>query len=160
MTRKRWALVAAAVLVVATCGVVAVSGPEHPAAAARAGAADTVKVELGELSAMVSQDGTLTYRARSDGSPYPVINQARGVYTSLPETGDKVGCGGVLYRVDDKPVVLLCGTVPAYRALHVGMKVRTSVSSTATCTCAVPATPSPRRRRRRSRRSSAARAFT
>ena len=124
MTRKSWALVAAAVLVVATCGVVAVSGPEDPAAAARAPAADTVKVELGELSAMVSQGGTLTYRARSDGSPFAVINQARGVYTELPETGDKVGCGGVLYRVDDRPVVLLCGTVPAYRALHVGMKGR------------------------------------
>jgi peptidoglycan hydrolase-like protein with peptidoglycan-binding domain len=81
-------------------------------------------VELGELSAMVSQGGTLTYRARSDGSPYPVINQARGVYTSLPDSGDKVGCGGVLYRVDDRPVVLLCGTVPAYRALQVGLKGR------------------------------------
>ena len=53
-----------------------------------------------------------------------MINQARGVYTSLPDSGDKVGCGGVLYRVDDKPVVLLCGTVPAYRALHVGVKGR------------------------------------
>ena len=53
-----------------------------------------------------------------------MINQARGVYTSLPDTGDKVGCGGVLYRVDDRPVVLLCGTVPAYRALHVGLKGR------------------------------------
>ena len=69
---------------------------------------------------MVSQDGTLTYRARPDGSPYAVINQARGIYTELPEDGDKVGCGGVLYRVDDKPVLLLCGTVPAYRALHAG----------------------------------------
>jgi hypothetical protein len=53
-----------------------------------------------------------------------VINQARGVYTKLPETGDKVGCGSVLYRVNDKPVLLLCGTVPAYRALHVGAKGR------------------------------------
>jgi peptidoglycan hydrolase-like protein with peptidoglycan-binding domain len=100
------------------------SGAEHPTAAAQAPAADTVKVELGELSAMVSQGGTLTYRARSDGSPYPVINQARGVYTSLPDSGDKVGCGGVLYRVDDRPVVLLCGTVPAYRALQVGVTGR------------------------------------
>jgi hypothetical protein len=120
VTRKRWALAAAGVLVAATCGVVAMSGAEHPTAAAQAPAADTVKVELGKLSAMVSQDGTLTYRARPDGSPYPVINQARGVYTRLPDSGDKVDCGDVLYRVDDKPVLLLCGTVPAYRALHVG----------------------------------------
>ena len=124
MTRKGWALAAAAALVAATCGVVAVSDAEHPTAAAGAPAADTVKVELGELSAMVSQGGTLIYRARSDGSPYPVINQARGVYTKLPESGHKVGCGGVLYRVDDRPVVLLCGTVPAYRALRVGVKGR------------------------------------
>jgi peptidoglycan hydrolase-like protein with peptidoglycan-binding domain len=73
---------------------------------------------------MVSQGGTLTYRARSDGSAYPVINRARGVYTSLPDSGDEAGCGGVLYRVDDRPVVLLCGTVPAYRALHLGSKGR------------------------------------
>ena len=124
MTRKTWALAGVVVLVAAICGVVALPGGEHPAAAARTPAADTVKVELGELSAMVSQGGTLTYRARSDGSPYAVINQARGVYTQLPGTGDKVGCGGVLYRVDDRPVLLLCGTVPAYRALRVGAKGR------------------------------------
>ena len=124
MKRRTWALAAAAVLVAAICGVVAMSAAEHPAAAAPAPAASTVKVELGELSAMVSQDGTLTYRARPDGSPYPAINQARGVYTSLPDNGDKVGCGGVLYRVDDNPVMLLCGTVPAYRGLHMGVKGR------------------------------------
>jgi peptidoglycan hydrolase-like protein with peptidoglycan-binding domain len=124
MTRRRWALAAAAVLVAATCVVVLMPGAEHPTAAAQAPAADTVKVEAGELSAMVSQGGTLTYRARSDGSPYPVINRAHGVYTSLPDIGDKVDCGGVLYRVDDRPVVLLCGTVPAYRALRVGSKGR------------------------------------
>jgi len=124
VTRRRWALAAAAVLVAAACGVVAVSGADQPAAASRPPAADTVKVEKGELLAMVSGGGTLTYRARSDGSPYLVINRARGVYTSLPYSGDKVGCGGVLYRVDERPVVLLCGTVPAYRALHVGLKGR------------------------------------
>ena len=71
---------------------------------------------------MVSLDGTLTYRARSDGSPYSVINQARGTYTKLPDDGDKVGCGDVLYRVDDDPVLLLCGTVPAYRDLRIGRR--------------------------------------
>jgi hypothetical protein len=110
------------VLVAGVCGVVAMSGADHPAAAARAPAANTEKVEQGELSALVSGAGILTYRARSDGSPYAVVNPAGGVYTHLPEAGDNVGCGGVLYRVDNRPVLLLCGTVPAYRALHVGVR--------------------------------------
>jgi multidrug efflux pump subunit AcrA (membrane-fusion protein) len=49
-----------------------------------------------------------------------VINQAAGTFTKLPQVGDKVGCGDVLYRVDDHPVLLLCGAVPAYRALRSG----------------------------------------
>ena len=122
MTRRRWAPAAVAVLVVGVCCVVAASGADHPVAAAQAPAANTQQVEKGALSAMVSGAGTLTYRARSDGSQYAVVNQARGVYTQLPEAGDKVRCGRVLYRVDDRPVLLLCGTVPAYRALHVGSK--------------------------------------
>jgi multidrug efflux pump subunit AcrA (membrane-fusion protein) len=80
----------------------------------------TATVEQGPLSAVVSLDGTLSYRARSDGSPYSVINQARGTYTALPEVGAKIGCRGVLYRVDDSPVLLLCGTMPAYRDVHQG----------------------------------------
>jgi hypothetical protein len=77
-------------------------------------------VEKGRLSDMVSQYGTLTYRARSDGSPYSVINRARGTYTKLPNRGDKVDCGDVLYRVNNNPVLLLCGATPAYRSLSQG----------------------------------------
>ena len=126
MTRNRWALVAVAVLVAATGVVVVLSGTEHPTTTGSAAgrAADTVAVERGRLSATVSQGGTLTYRARPDGSPYPVVNRARGVYTELPDSGDEVGCGDVLYRVDDRPVVLLCGAIPAYRALRVGSEGR------------------------------------
>ena len=69
---------------------------------------------------MVSLSGILTYRARADGSPSSVINRARGTYTELPAAGDKADCGDVLYRVDEHPVLLLCGTVPAYRDLHAG----------------------------------------
>jgi hypothetical protein len=119
---KTWALAAAAILAAATivAGVVVRAAADHTTSAAQASSASTAPVQVGRLSAVVSQDGTLTYRARPDGSPYPVINRARGVYTELPETGDEVDCGGVLYRVDQRPVVLLCGTVPAYRALHTG----------------------------------------
>ena len=122
MKRKTWVLAGAAVLVAvtATGGGVVVSGAKQAAPAAQEPPANTAKVEKGKLSAMVSMDGTLTYRARSDGSPYSVINQARGTYTKLPDDGDKVDCGDVLYRVDDHPVLLLCGTVPAYRDLHTG----------------------------------------
>jgi peptidoglycan hydrolase-like protein with peptidoglycan-binding domain len=121
VTRRRWALAAAAVLVAGVCGVVALSGAGHATAAAQAPAANTETVERGELSALVSGGGTLTYRARSDGSPYLAVNRAGGIYTQLPEAGDRVSCGDVLYRVDDQPVLLLCGTVPAYRALHLGV---------------------------------------
>ncbi len=90
------------------------------ASPAATGPASTATVEQGPLSAVVSLNGTLSYRARPDGSPYSVINQARGTYTALPEVGAKVGCRGVLYRVDDRPVLLLCGAMPAYRDLHEG----------------------------------------
>jgi peptidoglycan hydrolase-like protein with peptidoglycan-binding domain len=111
-----------AVFAVGVCAVAAMSDADHPAAAAPAPAVNTEKVARGELSALVSGTGTLTYRARADGSPYVAVNQAGGVYTQLPEAGDKVACGGVLYRVDNRPVLLLCGTVPAYRPLRVGVR--------------------------------------
>ena len=120
--RNTWVLAGAAVLVAvtATGGVVAMSSAKQATPAAQGPPANTATVEKGNLSAVVSQYGTLTYRARSDGSPYAVINQARGTYTRLPDDGDKVDCGDVLYRVDDKPVLLLCGATPAYRSLSEG----------------------------------------
>lgn len=101
-------------------GAVASCGTEHASASAGERPPTTATVERGKLSDMVSLEGTLTRRARSDGSPYVMTNRARGTYTQLPETGDEVGCGRVLYRVDDRPVLLLCGTMPAYRHLHEG----------------------------------------
>ena len=96
------------------------SSAEQATAAAQGPPVNTATVERGRLSDMVSQYGTLTYRARSDGSPYAVINRARGIYTKLPDAGDRVGCGDVLYRVNDHPVLLLCGSTPAYRSLSEG----------------------------------------
>ena len=70
---------------------------------------------------MVSVYGTLTYRARSDGSPYSVIDQLSGTATWLPEAGQVIEQGHVIYRVDDEPVVLLYGSTPAYRTVSTGM---------------------------------------
>ena len=122
MRRKTWALAAAAVLaaVTVTGGVVVISGAKQPASAAQQPPVNTVKVERRTLSAMVSQAGILTYRAQPDGSPYSVINEARGTYTKLPAVGEVIAQGEVLYRVNDRPVVLLYGATPAYRTLSAG----------------------------------------
>jgi hypothetical protein len=100
--------------------VVVTSGAKQASAASQEPLVNTARVEKGRLSDMVSQYGTLTYRARSDGSPYAVINRACGTYTKLPISGDRVDCGDVLYRVNDDPVLLLCGSTPAYRSLAEG----------------------------------------
>lgn len=118
--RKRWALAAAVVLAAATGSAIAISSAAPATPAASEPPADTSTVERGKLSDMVSQYGILTFRAQADGSPYTVVNQARGTYTNLPNEGDKVACGEVLYRVDENPVLLLCGAIPAYRTLHRG----------------------------------------
>ena len=112
MTRTACVLALVAVTVTGCGGEAAPAAPES--------AASTVAVERGDLAATVALNGTLTYRARSDGSPYTVTNYARGIYTKLPREGDKVRCRDVLYRVDADPVRLRCGTVPPYRALRRG----------------------------------------
>ena len=115
-------LAAAAVLaaVTATGGVVVMSGAKQADRGRAAAAGEHRAGGEAELSAMVSQAGTLTYRAQSDGSPYSVINQARGTYTKLPAAGQVIAQGQVLYRVNDRPVVLLYGSTPAYRTLSAG----------------------------------------
>jgi Putative peptidoglycan binding domain len=118
---KTWVPAAVVVLIaLAASGVVVMSGSKQQALAAQQAQAATAQVERRTLSATVSQAGTLTYRARSDGSPYSVIDQARGTYTELPAAGQVVSQGHVLYRVNDRPVVLLYGSTPAYRTLSAG----------------------------------------
>jgi len=62
--RKTWLLAGGAVLVAvaATGGVVVMSSAKQAPPAAQEPPANTVKVEKGTLSAMVSLNGTLTYR--------------------------------------------------------------------------------------------------
>jgi hypothetical protein len=103
--------------VAVTGGVLVMSGARQEALAAQQAPVHTAQVQKRTLSAMVSQAGILTYRARSDDSPYSVINQARGTYTKLPAAGQVISLGHVLYRVNDRPLVLLRGSTPAYRTL-------------------------------------------
>jgi Putative peptidoglycan binding domain len=123
MTRKIWVPAAAGVLAAAAVigGVLVTSGGRTASAAARPLPVGSTRVEKRTLSAMVSQGGILTYRARSDGSPYSVINQAHGTYTQLPTLGQVIRQGHALYRVNNSPVALLYGSTPAYRTLSAGV---------------------------------------
>jgi peptidoglycan hydrolase-like protein with peptidoglycan-binding domain len=120
MTLRIWGSAAALAALAIMVGVLAVSGGKPAAGAGGPLRVGTARVERRTLSAMVSQGGILTYRARPDGSPYSVLNQARGTYTWLPMLGQVIRQGHALYRVNDSPVVLLYGSTPAYRTLSAG----------------------------------------
>jgi multidrug efflux pump subunit AcrA (membrane-fusion protein) len=111
------AVVAAGGVVLAVTGVFGDDG--KPATRAAAGTS-LAAVQEGPLSSQVSQSGTLSYSAGADGTPYPVVNRASGTYTWVPAAGTQVDCGDTLYKVGEKPVLLICGSTPAYRNLAEG----------------------------------------
>jgi peptidoglycan hydrolase-like protein with peptidoglycan-binding domain len=76
----------------------------------------TVSVVRTNLRTTVLTGGTLGY-----GSSVPIVNQLDGTYTELPALGTAVAFGQVLYRVDDRPVLLLHGATPAWRPFFPGM---------------------------------------
>jgi len=86
----------------------ATSAPAQPVATA------TVRSET--LTAKTDVDATLGY-----AGDYQVSNLSRaGTVTWLPKAGDVITQGHPLYRVDDQPIPLLYGILPAYRNLGPG----------------------------------------
>lgn len=121
--RRRRLVLGAAVLLVAAGGAVVATNPfgGRPKAPTLVGGNTALAaVRQGQLSSQVSQSGTLSHSAWADGTPYTVINQASGIYTRLPSSGDQIDCGKTLAQVGGNPVVLLCGTTPAYRTISEG----------------------------------------
>jgi Putative peptidoglycan binding domain/HlyD family secretion protein len=121
--RRRVALaVGTAVLAVAGGGAAWAAGAFRADSQPPSGVADNAyptalaTVTLGSLSAQQQMSATLGYAGN-----YSVLNQATGVYTQLPAAGQVVRRGQVLYQVNGDPVVLLYGSVPAYRSLSEGM---------------------------------------
>jgi hypothetical protein len=77
----------------------------------------TQRVVRENLSSQVPMTATLGY----SGS-YTVQGQGGGTLTWLPAAGQVISQGHVLYRVDNgTPVVLLYGSVPAWRTLDEGL---------------------------------------
>ncbi|MFI6024480.1 efflux RND transporter periplasmic adaptor subunit [Amycolatopsis magusensis] len=105
--------VALGLVLVAGAGVwvVAESGAE-PAAPA-VGSAQTADVAVRDLTRTEKLNGVVAYQDMRDLSA-----AQSGVITELPSVGTELTSGEVLMRVNDKPVVLLNGVVPAWRDLN------------------------------------------
>jgi membrane fusion protein, multidrug efflux system len=80
-------------------------------------AAATAAVTRETLVDRQSFDGTLAH-----GDPTSITAWGSGVVTGLPEEGTTISRGKALYRLDDKPVTLLYGALPAYRTLRTGVE--------------------------------------
>ncbi|WP_250000795.1 peptidoglycan-binding protein [Actinoplanes sp. M2I2] len=122
MSRGRAAGVVAGVLTVgAVAAVVTVinlpaaeSGDGPPAGS---GPAETTEITKETLIDRESHDGTLGH-----GDTATVAARGSGTVTALPAGGAIVTRGQALYRLDNKPVPLLYGTLPAYRTLRPGVE--------------------------------------
>ncbi|HEX2042678.1 MAG TPA: peptidoglycan-binding domain-containing protein [Acidimicrobiales bacterium] len=91
------------------------SGEGSSGSAGNAKATATAKITRTDLTSRTEVDGTLGYDGR-----YDVGGQLHGTITALPAEGSVIERGQALYRVDNRPVSLLYGDVPAWRRLAQG----------------------------------------
>jgi peptidoglycan hydrolase-like protein with peptidoglycan-binding domain len=96
----------------AVAAAVGVTGGETPTAAPTGPAPKTVPVTRGTLTNARTVDGTVGF-----GTQQPVTVKATGTVTWLAPVGSTVVRGGRLALVNQQPVVLLYGPIPAYRVL-------------------------------------------
>jgi hypothetical protein len=108
----------AALVAAALCGAavtVALRGTPAPAAP-NPPPVGTASVVRTDLASTVLTEGTLGYTRVP-----PVVNNLSGIYTNVLAPGTVVQPGQTLYRVDNQPVVLMNGSVPAWRPFAPGM---------------------------------------
>lgn len=114
--RLRTAIVGVAVVaaVASLVTIAALEGGDGSDAAATPTA--TATVARRDLVQRSTVPGTLGY-----ADPRTVVSQRGGTITSAPEAGSVLRPGSVLYRVDERPVVLYDGRQPAWRPLGLGV---------------------------------------
>ncbi len=76
----------------------------------------TTTVQRRTLAEHAQVSGTLGY-----GSALELYDRIPGTFTWLPGVGAVIGRGGTLFKVNQLPIVLMYGSVPAYRTLKLGV---------------------------------------
>jgi peptidoglycan hydrolase-like protein with peptidoglycan-binding domain len=130
---------AGAVLLVGTGAAATLLRAAKPAPAPGRPAPATATISRQTLVDVVTVNGTLGY-----GPAQPAESRLAGTVTALPPVGSTVERGEPLFRIDDTPVVLLYGGLPAYRPLTAGHPA--TPADPATGAAAQPAVPASRGR--------------
>ena len=122
-SRRHLAVAAVLIAVLVVVAVVAIADPFGSGAGGAGGGGEVndggttlATIKQQSLFSQTASSGTLGF-----AGSYRVINGASGTLTWLPSVGQIIAQGGVLYRVNGAPVILLTGNVPVYRALSVGL---------------------------------------
>lgn len=82
-------------------------------------ATSTAEVARRDLAQTETFDGTLAF-----ADSRTVVTQSMGTVTALAPEGSTRRRGQILYRVDQRPVILLIGRAPAWRRLEEGVEGR------------------------------------
>ncbi|WP_433218786.1 peptidoglycan-binding protein [Microtetraspora malaysiensis] len=101
----------------ATTAVIVLGGRGDEPATRDAAPAAVAEVTKQDLADTTTATGIVGY-----GRERPLAAAAPGTVTALPAVGSTVRRGGVLFKVDQVPTVLLYGNVPAYRTLRSGAR--------------------------------------
>jgi len=115
MSRRMGYAAAAAALTAGAAAAVVAGLPDAPKQAEASAPPLTAVVRRQTLVDTETADGELGY-----GETTARACRLSGTVTALPAEGATVTRGRALYRIDDDPVVLLYGSLPAYRRLSPG----------------------------------------
>lgn len=131
MTPSSWSVKTKAAAAAGLCGVIGMAGVgltalwqprADPAASREALPTASVAVARTDLEQTSSLDGVLTF-----SDPTTLFSARAGILTWIAEEGARVGCGEPLYSVDDRPVLLLCGTTPEWRSMSSSSEAGTDI---------------------------------
>ena len=113
---RRGRVLAVAMLLLGVSAIAVIVAVNSGASAPRSGAGTTATgaatVERRDLVATDTESGMLSY-----DDPQTVYNRMTGTITWVPKVGAVIKPGQTLFTVDNRPVLLMSGSTPAYRDL-------------------------------------------
>ncbi|GAA1726827.1 peptidoglycan-binding protein [Isoptericola hypogeus] len=114
---RAWLVAGACVAAVGiTATLFAVNRPQATASDTAGVTAESQLIARGDLTDRVRLSGRLGYSGAHD-----LGTSLSGTLTEMPRVGSVVKPGGVLFRVDDQPVVMFRGKLPVWRVVAAGM---------------------------------------